>query len=142
MRHIDLPYVMGNENAAYVHPWTLEIMRGSLNGVDECVVFELDGSIIGHAIVKMIMDEAHLLNLCVHPEQQGRGLGRQALDAVLLAASQRSAVVMFLEVRESNQSARALYESAGFNEIGLRKGYYPALSGREDAILMAKHLEI
>jgi len=142
MRHIDLPYVMGNENAAYDYPWTLNIMRGSLNGADACDVLELGGRIIGHCVVKMILDEAHLLNLCVHPAQQGQGLGRLALDAALQRASQRSATVMFLEVRDSNQSARALYDSVGFNEIGIRRGYYPAASGREDAVVMAKHLKI
>ncbi|MEK9893055.1 MAG: GNAT family N-acetyltransferase, partial [Pseudomonadales bacterium] len=74
--------------------------------------------------------------------QQGQGLGRLALDAALKKASQRLATVMFLEVRDSNQSARALYDSVGFNEIGVRRGYYPAASGREDAVVMAKHLKI
>ena len=74
MRHIDLPFVMGNENAAYEFPWTQAVMRQSLNGNDQCWVVLARGEIVGHAVMKYILDEAHLLNICIHPQNQGRGL--------------------------------------------------------------------
>ena len=83
MRHIDLPFVMGNENAAYEFPWSQTVMRQSLNGNDQCWVAVVRGEIVGHAVMKYILDEAHLLNICIHPQNQGRGLGTSALNAVI-----------------------------------------------------------
>ncbi|MDT8310899.1 MAG: ribosomal protein S18-alanine N-acetyltransferase, partial [Methylophaga sp.] len=93
--------------------------------------------IIGYALVQYVLDEAHLLNICVHPDRQGRGLGRQLLNAVIDAVSLRESNLMVLEVRCSNHRAQVLYLSAGFNEMAIRQGYYPAVQGREDAVMMA-----
>ena len=142
MRHIDLPFVMGNENAAYEFPWTQAVMRQSLNGNDQCWVVLARGEIVGHAVMKYILDEAHLLNICIHPQNQGRGFGTSALNAVISQAERQGAKEMFLEVRASNAAAIGLYECAGFSETGRRKGYYPVDGGREDAILMAKVLSL
>ena len=92
--------------------------------------------------MKLILDEAHLLNICIHPQNQGRGLGANALKALISRAESQGAREMFLEVRASNAAAIGLYERAGFNETGQRKGYYPADGSREDAILMAKVLSL
>ena len=89
-----------------------------------------------------ILDEAHLLNICIHPQNQGRGLGTSALKAVISRAESQGAREMFLEVRASNAAAIGLYGGAGFNETGRRNGYYPTDGGREDAILMAKVLRL
>ena len=142
MRHIDLPFVMGNENAAYEFPWSQTVMRQSLNGNDQCWVAVVGGEIVGHAVMKYVLDEAHLLNICIHPQNQGRGLGTSALKAVISRAESQGAREMFLEVRASNAAAIGLYEDAGFNETGRRNGYYPTDGGREDAILMAKVLSL
>ena len=85
-------------------------------------------------------DEAHVLNVCVAPEEQGRGQRRRLLRALLQQARTRGAQRVFLEVRPSNTGAIALYHAEGFNEIGRRPRYYPAKAGREDAIVMAKEL--
>ena len=96
--------------------------------------------IIAYALVQHVLDEAHLLNICVHPAEQGKGLGRQLLNAVIDAVSLRGSNLMVLEVRRSNRRAQELYLSAGFNEMSVRRGYYPAVQGREDAVMMGMTL--
>jgi ribosomal-protein-alanine N-acetyltransferase len=97
----------------------------------------LDGAkIIGYALMMMVLDEAHLLNLSVAKAYQKQGLGRLLLEHMITIAKKHAAANMFLEVRPSNISAIALYENMGFNEMAVRRGYYPAHNGREDAVLM------
>jgi ribosomal-protein-alanine N-acetyltransferase len=84
--------------------------------------------------------ECHLLNLCVHPDWQGRQFGRKLLRWLLSIARRQNADTAFLEVRRSNRAAIALYETEGFGEVGIRRGYYPHKEGREDAIIMARPL--
>ncbi|QYJ80532.1 ribosomal protein S18-alanine N-acetyltransferase [Shewanella acanthi] len=125
------------ENKAHSHPMT----EGNL--VD-CFghlyrVFGLkqhDGQLLGFAIIQQIVDEVTLLDICVDPELQGKGYGRLLLDEVIASAHSYSAVVVMLEVRESNLSARGLYQKQGFVETGRRKDYYSTQDGKEDAILM------
>jgi ribosomal-protein-alanine N-acetyltransferase len=87
----------------------------------------------------MGVGEAHILNISVHPEEQGQGIGRKMMEN-LIEKAKWEAETMFLEVRPSNPGAIALYQKLGFNEVGLRKGYYPAEHGREDAIMLALEL--
>ena len=140
MKHIDLPYVLSNENAAYSHPWTQGNFRTSLNGTDFCCILEVEHRAVGHGILSSGAGEAHVLNLCVHPEQQGAGLGRKLLKHLLAQAAGRKVNSVFLEVRASNTAAITLYDTTGFNEVGRRRNYYPIADGREDAIVMAKEL--
>ena len=136
----DLPAVLAVENQAYSHPWSEGIMRDCLRVGYSCWVCELGDALIGHAVMSIALGEAHLLNLCIHPDQQRQGTGRRLLHRMLRVASERQADTVFLEVRASNTAARALYEDEGFGEIGQRRDYYPADSGREDAIVYAKAL--
>jgi len=92
--------------------------------------------VVGYAVMMSVLDEAHLLNISIAGERQGQGLGRALLNHLIDTARRYGATMMFLEVRPSNKNAIALYESIGFNEFSIRKGYYPAHNGREDAILM------
>lgn len=92
--------------------------------------------LLGFAIVQQIIDEVTLLDICLLPSQQGKGYGKLLLKAVMISAKVSGAVVLMLEVRESNLTARALYQQAGFIESGRRKGYYPIEGSKEDAILM------
>jgi len=140
MQEQDLDAVVSVEQAAYTHPWSLGIFRDCLRVGYCCWVGELGGAVIGHGVLSVAVGEAHLLNLCVHPEWQGRGLGRKLLRRMLRLARDHRADTAFLEVRVSNGVAQALYESSGFNEVGRRRGYYPARQGREDAIVYAKAL--
>ena len=136
----DLPDVLLVENRAYSHPWSEGILRDCLRVGYACWVCELGGELIGHAVMSVALGEAHLLNLCIDPDRQGRGTGRRLLHRMLRVAREREADTIFLEVRVSNLVARTLYETEGFGEIGQRRGYYPADSGREDAIVYAKAL--
>ena len=136
----DLDNVMQIEETSYTHPWTKGIFRDCLR-VGYCAwVMEIDEEIIGYGIMSIAAGEAHILNVCIHPDFQGRGLGRKILHRLTTLARDHGVDTMFLEVRASNSIAQLLYESEGFNEIGQRRGYYPATEGREDALVFAKVL--
>jgi ribosomal-protein-alanine N-acetyltransferase len=140
MSREDLPSVLDVENSGYSHPWSEGILRDCLRVGYSCWVCELGEDLVAHAVMSIAIGEAHLLNICVHPDRQGQGIGRRLLHRMLRIASERQADTMFLEVRASNLAARGLYESEGFGEIGLRRGYYPSQAGREDAVVYAKAL--
>jgi ribosomal-protein-alanine N-acetyltransferase len=134
----DLSTVMEIETAAYVHSWSEGNFRDCLSAEYKMVIFELQQQISGYGVMSIAAGEAHLLNLCIHPHKQGRGYGRQLLNHLVKIADSNSAGTIFLEVRASNARACTLYHMAGFNEVGYRNGYYPAGSGREDAIVFAR----
>ncbi|RRW41546.1 ribosomal-protein-alanine N-acetyltransferase [Pseudomonas luteola] len=136
MTEADLNAVLKIEYAAFSHPWTRGIFLDGLKSYNCWVMFEGEQQ-VGHGVINVILDEAHLLNITVKPESQGKGLGYQLLDHLMKQARLADARECFLEVRESNQSAYRLYERYGFNEIGRRRDYYPAAGGREDALVMA-----
>jgi ribosomal-protein-alanine N-acetyltransferase len=140
MREDDLVAVHAVEERAYEFPWTLGIFRDCLRSDYPAWVLEEGGVIIGYVLMSVAAGEAHILNVCVAPEHQGRGLGRKLVRAILHVARGRGAERMFLEVRPSNVGAIALYHDEGFNEIGRRPRYYPARDGREDAIVMAMEI--
>ena len=136
MRQEDLDQVMAIEPHIYSHPWTHGIFSDSLKAGHSCWVYELEGQFIGYAVMMLVLDEAHLLNISVARDFQGCGMGRALLLQLIEVARHHGAQTMFLEVRPSNLPARSLYDSLGFNEFSIRKGYYPGENGREDAILM------
>jgi len=140
MTEADLSAVLAVERAAYSHPWSLGIFRDCLRVGYSCQVGLLAGRTVAHGVLSVAVGEAHLLNLCVHPDHQGQGLGRQLLEGMLGLARDHRADTVFLEVRSTNLAAQALYQSSGFNEVGRRFDYYPAADGREDAIVYAKVL--
>ena len=142
MNMSDLPVVTYNDRLSYSHPWSRQIFADCLQAGNDCWVVERGKRVIGHGILQVIEDESHLLNVCIIPEFQGRGLGRMLVEYMLERAEQLRANTMFLEVRPSNPVAYKLYASLGFNEIGIRRGYYPAQKGREDAIVLAKELRL
>jgi len=140
MQPDDVPVVLELESSAYSHPWSEGILRDCLRVGYGCWVCECGDRIVGHVVMSVAVGEAHLLNICVAPSWQGRGLGRRLLRRMLRIARERGTDTMFLEVRASNQGARGLYESEGFSEIGRRRDYYPARRGSEDAIVYAKSI--
>lgn len=142
MEKSDIPAVMVVENLAYPQPWNEKVMRDCLKVKHyHGWVLEIDKEIKGYLFLSVVAGEMHILNLCVHPELQGQGFGRDILHRVFdMAINTYNASMCFLEVRPSNKGALALYESEGFNEIGMRKNYYPAEVGREDALVMAKSI--
>ena len=142
MQVSSLACVMEIEKLAYAITWARSLFETSLSSADECWVLVLNGSIKGYVIISNVLDEAHLLNICIHPKESGKGLGRHLLKFVIEKAISRKASMFFLEVRVSNQHAIDLYFSEGFNEVGVRPNYYPASKGREDALLMTLELSV
>lgn len=136
MRSSDLPGVMAIERANYQFPWGEDIFRDCFKANYNCWVCAEDDNVLGYCILSMAVGEAHVLNICVSPAEQGQGIGRKMLEH-LIETARGQAETMFLEVRPSNTVAIALYQDMGFNEIGIRKGYYEAENGREDAIMLA-----
>lgn len=136
MQEADLPSVLATEQAAFSHPWTPGLFRDALSSY-QCWLICLNGQPIGHGVLQLILDEAHLLNITINPNQQGQGYGLALLTHLMDQAQTQGARDCYLEVRASNQAAYRLYERFGFNEIGRRPNYYPAAQGREDALVMA-----
>jgi ribosomal-protein-alanine N-acetyltransferase len=136
MTEADVPAVSAIETASYRFPWSAAIFRDCLRAGYLCQVIELDTQLIGYGILSVAADEAHILNICIRPEQRCRGIGARLLHHLLELSRGRGARVMFLEVRPSNLAAARLYHSLGFEQVGIRRGYYQAENGREDAIVM------
>jgi ribosomal-protein-alanine N-acetyltransferase len=136
MRPGDLAPVVAVEGSIYSHPWTFGNFRDSLHAGYSCWVMERQGELIGYGVLMIGVGEAHLLNLSIAADWQRRGFGRLLLQHFVEQAQRCGATRMLLEVRPSNTAARALYRASGFLELSVRRGYYPADNGREDAILM------
>jgi ribosomal-protein-alanine N-acetyltransferase len=136
----DLDAVMAIERVNFPYPWTEGNFKDSMSSGYICLVMEQPDQLVGYAVLMMVLDEAHLLNISVDKAYQGKGWGRYLLLHMMDVGRGKGGLNMFLEVRPSNHSALGLYESMGFNEMGIRPGYYPAHNGREDAVLMGMAL--
>lgn len=142
MNEADLAEVLQIERSANRFPWSKQNFADCLSGNYQSWVYQLPDSLAGYLIVQNILDEAHLLNICVQPQHQGKGIGRFMLEQMINDAQQRQAKLIVLEVRRSNHRAQQLYLQQGFNEMSIRRGYYPAEQGREDAVLMGLDLSL
>lgn len=140
MHEHDLQAVMSIEERAYEYCWTEGIFRDCMRVGYQCRLLMIDGELAGYGVMSVAAGEAHVLNICVKPELQGQGLGRQVLAHLIELARRLHTDTLLLEVRPSNQAAIRLYESMNFNQVGVRKAYYPARSGREDALIFAMSL--
>ncbi|MBO9689290.1 MAG: ribosomal protein S18-alanine N-acetyltransferase [Mitsuaria chitosanitabida] len=141
LRAVDLDEVMAIETVSYSHPWTRGNFIDSLAaGYAGFVMRDEQARLCAYFLAMQVIDEMHLLNITVIPERQGQGLARRMLDALGLLSRARGCHQIWLEVRESNVRARQLYDRYGFAQSGLRRNYYPADGGREDAILMTLRL--
>ncbi|NOU25795.1 MAG: ribosomal protein S18-alanine N-acetyltransferase [Methylotenera sp.] len=136
MRMEDLDTIMAIEQHIYPYPWTRGNFKDALNSGYSAWLLMHNEAIIGYSLMMLVLDEAHLLNLSIAKAYQKQGLGRYLLEYMVEIAKNNQMANMFLEVRPSNLSAIALYENMGFNEMAIRRGYYPAANGREDAVLM------
>ncbi len=136
----DVAAVAELERQAYAFPWSDAIFRDCLRAGYYCCVVELDDIHIGYGIMSTGAGEAHVLNLCVASLYRCRGIGSQLLEHLLEFAKGLSVMDVFLEVRPSNPAAIRLYQSHGFSQIGVRRGYYQAAGGREDAVVLRKVL--
>ena len=138
MRSADLAAVVNVETRAYSHPWSRGNFIDSLAaGYIAEMLDSHDAGVVGYFVAMPGVDELHLLNITVAPDWQGRGHGSALLDVVQAHAAERGLATLWLEVRDSNHRARALYRRRGFAEVGLRRAYYPAAGPREDAVVMS-----
>ena len=137
MREEDLPEVMAIEQAIYTHPWTPTNFADSLRAGYECRTWRINGELIGYFILMAAAGEAHLLNLSIAEPHQRRGHGAALLGEAARLARSLGAKNVFLEVRPSNRAAQNLYTRFGFRKVAVRRGYYPAHRGREDALVLS-----
>jgi len=133
----DVPFVLEIERLGYSHPWSEAVFKDCFQPHYLSYALVQGECICGYAVVNYVVDEAHLLNLCVHPEMRGKGAGRRLLRHVAAKAAADGMTQLMLEVRQSNYPASRLYEAEGFIDIGLRPDYYPGSGEREDARVMA-----
>jgi ribosomal-protein-alanine N-acetyltransferase len=132
-----LQQVLEIEQRAYEFPWSEGIFKDCLKaGYSSWIVTNLRQELVGYAVMSMAVGEAHVLNLCVDPRLHRQGLGRYLLQYLVTLARAAHSTIVLLEVRKSNKPAIRLYEQQGFTRLGLRKAYYPAVDGREDAIVL------
>ena len=140
MQQSDLVEVMVIENASYEFPWTQGIFRDCLHNQYPATLFVQQKKILAYSVSQNVVDECHLLNLCVRQSDRGNGLGEKMVQYLMNQARQNDMGSIFLEVRVSNSAAINLYDKLGFNEVGLRNDYYPASNGREDALVLAHEI--
>lgn len=134
----DVAFLAALEKATFSLPQSAKDFESMLNAPDKVLLVAVgDGSPVGYVGAYTVCRETDILTVAVDPAARRSGVGRQLMTALFAALTQESDAV-FLEVRESNAAARALYTSLGFAEIGVRRGYYKLPT--EDAILYKKEL--
>ena len=137
MRENDLESVYQVEKQAHIQPWSLKVLSECFHSDYLCFVATNGIPVCGHIILSTILDESHLLNVCVSLEHQGNGVGYNLICEGIAQVSQVGAKKMFLEVRRSNIAAIGLYKSLGFLEVGVREDYYRNSRFKEDALVFA-----
>ena len=137
MREADLDEVVSIEREAYEFPWSREIFRDCLRVGYSCRVLESEGTVNAYGMLQIAAGKSRLLNLCVRRRLHRQGLGRRLLALLIEVARSHRTDTVVLEVRPSNAAARCLYRSMGFTRVGVSRGYYPARTGREDAMILA-----
>lgn len=140
MQESDLDELLRIERAAYPYPWTQGNFRDCLKAGYSCWVGEIEGKLAGYWIMMNVVDEGHILNCCIAPQWQRQGFGRQLMAHLFQIAQGHNTRELLLEVRLSNEPAKRLYVSLGFDFIGQRRDYYPTDNGREDALVMRRML--
>lgn len=136
MQSSDLDCIIRIEREIFLFPWSLGNFADSLKTGYLCHVLEQDNILFGYGIMMMSPEEAHVLTLGIAANWQKKGWGKRLLHHFIQLAQENHAKSIFLDVRESNHGAAQLYKQMGFQHIATRKGYYPAMCGREDALVM------
>ena len=140
MRESDLDEVLAIEYRLCDFPWSRSNFADSIASAYQCWVARIDSVLVGYFVVMIAVDEAHLLTIGVAPKRQRQGIGARLLRQAMAVALAGGARTLLLEVRPSNGAALAMYRHFGFAQIGVRRGYYPAADGREDALVMTHAL--
>ncbi|HMD75178.1 MAG TPA: ribosomal protein S18-alanine N-acetyltransferase [Steroidobacteraceae bacterium] len=142
MHELDVPLVVAIERAGYQFPWSEGIFRDCLRVGYICRVIDCGGDMAGYGIMSVGAGEAHVLNVCIREEYRCRGFARKLMLYLLDRARSAGMQEAFLEVRPSNTVASRLYLSLGFEQVGVRRGYYQAAVGREDACVLRRLLAV
>jgi len=137
----DVPAVVAVERASYLFPWSEGVFRDCIRVGYLCRVVEFAGEVSGYGIMSYGAGEAHILNICIRSDLRNAGIGRRLMDFLLERARAADMRDVFLEVRPSNPIAIRLYETLGFTRVGVRKAYYQASGGREDAWVYKRSLD-
>lgn len=132
----DLDQVVAIEREVFLFPWSRMNFSDSLTAKYFCRVLAQEKTLFGYGVMMCEFDEAHILTVGIAGKWQKKGWGQKLLSHLIQHANQQHLHAMILDVRESNTGAANLYKQIGFLPIGKRKGYYPAMCGREDAIVM------
>jgi [ribosomal protein S18]-alanine N-acetyltransferase len=140
MRSSDISEVVSIERSAYQFPWSEGIFRDCLRVGYVCRVITVGRQVMAYGVMSLGAGEAHILNLCVGEAYRCRGIGRRLLGSLIERATAAGMADAFLEVRPSNTAAIRLYPALGFEQVGMRRGYYQAVSGREDAAVLRRAL--
>jgi ribosomal-protein-alanine N-acetyltransferase len=140
MLESDVATIIQIERDSYPFPWSDGIFRDCIRVGYTCRVLDLEGQIIGYGVMSVGASEAHILNICVRSEFRSVGFGRKLLDYLLDRAASAGMTEAFLEVRPTNLAAIRLYQSLGFEQVGVRRGYYQAAGGREDAAVLRRSI--
>ena len=140
MHERDLDEVLAIEYRLCAFPWGRGNFADSMSSGYSCWVCRVAGELIGYCVLMLAVDDAHLLNISVAEKWQGQGFGARLLRHVMTLGRELGASTLLLEVRPSNEKALALYRHFGFQQIGVRRGYYPATGGREDALVLTHAL--
>jgi len=139
MQPSDLEDVLAIERTSFASPWSRDMFLEEMDNRNaRLVVFRLAGKMVGYVCFWVVMDEAHLLNIAVHPELRGRGYGRAIMAYLESVCVDEGLNRLLLEVGRRNAPARSLYKKLGFNSIGFRKQYYATI--KDDALVMEKWL--
>jgi ribosomal-protein-alanine N-acetyltransferase len=132
----DLSAIELIENEVHAYPWTRGNFLDSIKSSHTCLMMKLNEEIVGFTVMMFVLDECHLLNISIKKNMQKKGFGSHFLKEVIRRARLAHSKTIYLEVRISNHAAIHLYDKHGFNEMSIRKDYYRAKEGREDAVLM------
>ena len=135
-KEIDLNAIELIESEVHTYPWTRGNFLDSIKSSHKCFMMKLNNEIIGYAVIMFVLDECHVLNISIKKSMQKKGYGSDLLKEVIRRAGLARSKTIYLEVRSSNHAAIHLYDKHGFNEMSVRKDYYRAKEGREDAVLM------
>ena len=133
----DVDDIYAIEQLAQSHPMTKNVMLSCLSNRYFNARVMVDEQLAGFYIGEGMLDESSLIEICIHPDFQGKGLGRKLLAHYIEQGKERGFMSCWLEVRESNTAAHKLYQSMDFNEVDRRINYYPTNTGKEDAIIMS-----
>ncbi len=143
MQEEDIVDVLDVEDSCYEFPWSEGIFSDCLRVGYCCWVLDTGvGGLAGHGIMSVAIEECHILNVCVAPDQRRRGYARGLMQHLLAVATRHGARIAYLEVRPSNDGAIKLYADLGFRHVGTRRAYYPAKVGREDAYVLSLALPV